>query len=922
MIEQYIYSRSKKKFINGRGEQVNLGFGFMAATPGLTDKAKDELLVFCGQYRNKDVKDQEGQLVPMCCKSTLRSGKAVVLQNNCYMVIEQRGTHVAHGYLLPWDSPVLVRPREWFGAEFWHTDPNLESPGDDETGKGILLDAVERLPGQLLPLQPLAKVMEQLELDEESFAALLRACFDAVCGQQQVQIAFDFALPQAQQLRNQVLCWIYQCLPFAVRRVMGFDAVCTEATATRQYQLTLVSKNNIQINGKKAYIRRGSLMAVGSNFLFAQGKLFHAAVPGKKEWTGGDSLFARWMDSLVHQLWQAESNFEPLLEQLEQVYALFDRLMASVPMESACDKDLFDALCWHYLADGNGTVEQMPHIPAVDDCVEYTPQEVARCQLILLALPGQQQAEEVGLSVLADLRESCRELNEETRSQALNLLEAAAKGPEKVARQALWMGADLLAREIADETGKPDGMLDKYKKAFSAENYVFVAEHGLAGPYRPEGAQPERQAQVLGAWVRRWLADCSSPAQTAVRCRECLYALPEISDQAMEAVGQTLAKCTGEWIGGRFCNVSVGELRTLTEYLAQLGTDRRDRLLQNIFQALLACAVRWYNNSNPEVSLRELEIIWQIFQPYMDNKQMLLCWQSLLQNRGELLAGRDRNGQFYADMHQQRTLERLRDLDRHIAGLPGSQPVMQALYHTALQALAENPAPFMDGEWLTRQAAMLQSAVPAADKRLLTLWETLGEFALSSRQDQQAMRRAYLVLDEQQQQMFRRMLPDMYLAGNLPRLSVGFVLLLLRMRQKDDPMPLLRQLAKQQGAEGVSKMVDWAQKYQHAMVLDGRPTTDLVYLLGLLAADDALWEELEKDVVKENDSFMLQLMRRCRQMEKQEDLDSGTADELVDSLLARFTRLHQSKKWFNSKKYNKEFQRNPAKAKERTVWRR
>ena len=55
---------------------------------------------------------------------------------------------------------------------------------------------------------------------------------------------------------------------------------------------------------------------------------------------------------------------------------------------------------------------------------------------------------------------------------------------------------------------------------------------------------------------------------------------------------------------------------------------------------------------------------------------------------------------------------------------------------------------------------------------------------------------------------------------------------------------------------------------------------------------------------------------------KQEDLDSGTADELVDSLLARFTRLHQSKKWFNSKKYNKEFQRNPAKAKERTVWRR
>ena len=57
-------------------------------------------------------------------------------------------------------------------------------------------------------------------------------------------------------------------------------------------------------------------------------------------------------------------------------------------------------------------------------------------------------------------------------------------------------------------------------------------------------------------------------------------------------------------------------------------------------------------------------------------------------------------------------------------------------------------------------------------------------------------------------------------------------------------------------------------------------------------------------------------------MEKQEDLDSGTADELVDSLMARFTRLHQSKKWFNSKKYNKEFQRNPAKAKERTVWRR
>ena len=923
MIEQYIYSRSKKKFINGRGEQINLGFGFMAVTPGLKEKDKEDLLLFCGQYRNKDVKDASGQLVPMGCKSTLRSGGAAVLQHNCYMTIEQRGTHVAHGFLIPWDSPALVQPRGWFGADFWRTDPNLESPGDGETGKGILLDGVEQLPGQPLQLWPLAQVMEQLQINEQGFSAVLRACFDAVCGQQQVQIAFDFGMPQAEQLQKQVLCWIYQCLPFSLRRKMGFDAVCTDATAVRQYQLTLVPKDTIQIVGQKAYIRRSSLTAVGNHFMFAQGQLFHVAASNKMEWTGGDSLFARWMDSMVHQLWQTQGDVQPLLDKLDQVYALFDRLMAEVPPESACDRDLFDAICWHYLADGNGKVEQAPHIPQIDDCVECTPEEVRRCQLALLALPGQRAAEEVGLSVLADLRERIGEQDDAGRDEMLALLEVAGRGPERVAEKALRIGQALLAHEIVHGTGRPEGLLEKYKQAFQGERYVSLVEHGLVGPCGPGKQGAEACSPVVDAWVRRWLEPCDSLTQLSDSCKKCLYALPEISEQATETLYKALTECINQLVSAQSYRITLEEMCTLIDRMSQLKSDHRAQRLHKIDQGLLAYMRKRYSQSNPQASLGELETLWRAFQPYMHDEYMRENWNGLLKERGEKLAIGDCKKGFHPDLYQQDSLERLNRLDQALAGQPDARRVMQLLYHGSLQAMEENPVPFMNGVWMRQQATALRSVVAEEDKKLLLLWDALGNFTTAPQQDVQAMTAACAQLDEKGKAEFRRRLPQMYLAGHLPKLSTGFGMLLLHTcPQKETGRLFLRQWVAQRGAEGVKDLVNWAQKCPRFMVKEGRKTSDLVYMLELLAEDDGIWQQLEAGVTKEKQSVILWLMGFCKKMRKQEDLGSKAEAHLQQQLMGQLTKLHQDQKWFKPKKYHKEFIKNSSQSKEKEKWRR
>lgn len=183
------------------------------------------------------------------------------------------------------------------------------------------------------------------------------------------------------------------------------------------------------------------------------------------------------------------------------------------------------------------------------------------------------------------------------------------------------------------------------------------------------------------------------------------------------------------------------------------------------------------------------------------------------------------------------------------------------------------------------------------------------------------MTRAWANLDDSQRQVFRKLLPYLYLAGNLPRLSTGFILLLLRMRQQNNPEALLLQMAAQQGWQGVEQLVDWAWKYQHPMMLEEKPTTDLVYLLELLAGCGELWDRLEQRADKENRSCLLQLMRRCRQMEKQGDLDPETAGRLQEQMLEQLERLHHSKKWFNRKKYQKEFLRQQGSAKEKKIWR-
>ena len=312
MAEQYIYSRSDKGFVNARGQEVALGFGFVAFSPNMGKALKDAVNV-----HSKDCPQLEDARLPLLRKACLPKGQTL-LQKSTWVRDGDRGFHVAHGYVLEPREAEAAGPAGWFAAPFRLENPNLAEGG-------VLLDSLPGLTAQApFRAYPLGETMESLGLDRRSFCQLLLACFDAVTAHSQLLIAYDF---EGRDLRASVLYWIYTLLPRELWPSLNFDSVYTEISTPGQVQLAFVERGQLQTEEKYPGIRLGTqTVALGSRFLVLDGRIIHNENKSKPVWYGRDGIYAGWLEETAGALWACpEASAGDITGAVDEFYGLFRR---------------------------------------------------------------------------------------------------------------------------------------------------------------------------------------------------------------------------------------------------------------------------------------------------------------------------------------------------------------------------------------------------------------------------------------------------------------------------------------------------------------------------------------------------------------------------------------------------------------------
>lgn len=325
-VEQYIYSRSEREFVNSLGQTIPLGFGFMALSPGMDNRLKRNVAIHCEDCPRLSLVDGGKWEKPLSLfRKALLPGGQVLLQKSVRVEGSDRDFHVAHGYVLDNMAARFTGPAKWLCAPFRLEDPN-KAPG------GIPpLESWIGLPRQK-PLKFHDLKDAALGLDQELFCRMLLACFDAVVSRQQVLIVWDFELPRERALRESVLYWIYTCLPYDLRIRLGFDSVYTDKSSPGEVQLAFVDKALVRGESALPYIQLGNQpVPLGGNFLIRDGEIIHNDGRYQTEWYCEDVGYAGWLRQLVNIVWNCpKEKREAVVSEMENVW---NSLQSELPTE-------------------------------------------------------------------------------------------------------------------------------------------------------------------------------------------------------------------------------------------------------------------------------------------------------------------------------------------------------------------------------------------------------------------------------------------------------------------------------------------------------------------------------------------------------------------------------------------------------------
>lgn len=460
MVEQYIYSRSKREFTNANNQTIPLGFGFVAFSPGMSSALKDAVKVHCQDCPRLTQTDSEGVPLPLLRKVRLPKGQ-LVLQKGTWIEEEIRDFQVAHGYVLEHKEVVEAGPAGWLTAPFRLGNPNAVEGG-------ILLHSLSELPdGETLSFGSLKETITALGLGKKKFCQLLLACFDALSSRGQVLIAWDFERPKEQELRLSILYWIYTLLPYDLWSALGFDSVFTGESSLGQVHLAFVDRVSVQTEGQTPSIQVGNnLLALGRNFLILDGAIIHSDGKHKTEWYGENGIYARWLEQVANTLWDCPADeLDSMVQALAQFHQSFQQMQNGKKLR--LDPQWYNAIC-------EKTLSHAPHALA-EACERVrssiTDSESYDCGLMLIDQLEEKERRKLLMDLFQKQRKRGTPVDETDVKMLCALFESGLEAPV----------AGFLSAVMAEEADAPGArvtaVVSRYQEILPPEIYSMLPEH-------------------------------------------------------------------------------------------------------------------------------------------------------------------------------------------------------------------------------------------------------------------------------------------------------------------------------------------------------------------------------------------------------------------------------------------------------------
>ncbi|OXM83742.1 cadherin-like beta sandwich domain-containing protein [Paenibacillus rigui] len=158
----------------------------------------------------------------------------------------QRSASFTHQYVVPKDGkePFVREPNRLFRIR------GFQSSYDIREGKSLPeLDAVDYDPGYEEADQE--KLLAELGIDAQLFQQLVYAVMSSVTNKRKVYIALDTDISASAAKAKALLEVIYRCIPYAIRRLLGFMTFNSEPESKHNVHVVFVEKGSLRLPDRR-----------------------------------------------------------------------------------------------------------------------------------------------------------------------------------------------------------------------------------------------------------------------------------------------------------------------------------------------------------------------------------------------------------------------------------------------------------------------------------------------------------------------------------------------------------------------------------------------------------------------------------------------------------------------------------------------
>lgn len=266
-VQQQMYTRERRGIFRSTE-----GFDTIARSPGLDPSYIKKVLHPLCQYDAPAElmarAEKEGQEYPDALHVVHTETGETIVGRSVFQPADFTGLRSAfftHHYVIPAefkDAPETDY-LTWLNATFaerYDIEQGMELPelaAIPAKGRSASLTRDEAL-----------ALLQELKIDEQTFKQLLFAAMASVAGKKKVYIVLDVEIEKLSEKAKQLMALLFGCLPYGIRRQLGFLTYAKDPQSKKGIQITFVEKGGLRLNDR----------SIEKDFLFelSVGRVFNA----------------------------------------------------------------------------------------------------------------------------------------------------------------------------------------------------------------------------------------------------------------------------------------------------------------------------------------------------------------------------------------------------------------------------------------------------------------------------------------------------------------------------------------------------------------------------------------------------------------------------------------------------------------------